>query len=442
MRRTRRRGFSSSYLPPHRRYPRQVATGGFFRKLNAVLLSVGAFLLHALLLPFRALSLLFQKRSPSRNTFSPIELTPDGIAQEPAATPQARASRVPVIAPAMSIRMQRILMVSLLTAVAASSLFLGWALVYSDTSIPVTVTANGQTRTILTKAQTVQELLISNGIALTEGDVMDYEPSSALLPNMEVTVTSSFPVAVASGGEVSVLQMREGSVGAALALAGITYDFDDELTALPFADVEPGMLIRHIDVKAEYVTVDEVLEYDEEIIKDEDIYIGNDKIVTEGENGEKRTVRRIVYRDGVLSSREIMNQIILKKAVDEVKIVGTKIRYQTSLTGDTRVWKPKPTKDQIKETMVAVEITAYTHTGNRTATGRHPRVGYVAVNPKIIPYGTKLYIPGYGYCTAQDTGAFRHEDDGAKNQIDLFMETEKECKKWGRKRNVTIYIIK
>lgn len=440
MRRTRRRQglYSSGYLPPHRRYGRQA--GGFLRRLNSVLASAGVFVLHALLLPFHALSLLFQKRRPGRG-FVPAELTADGTAPEPVNL-STQVSRAPVIAPAADIRTQRIVTISLLAAVAVSSLFLGWALVYSDTSIPVTVHANGRTRTILTKAETVEALLQTNGIALTESDVINYEPSSALLPNMEVTVTSSFPVAVASGGEVSVLQMREGSVGTALSLAGVTYDFDDELTVLPYADVEPGMLIRHIDVKTEYMTVDEVMEYDEEIIKDADIYIGNDKLVTKGEDGEKRTVRRIVYRDGILSSREIMNQIILKEAVDEVKIVGTKIRYQTSLTGDARVWKPKPTQDQIKKTVVAEEITAYTHTGNRTATGRHPRVGYVAVNPNVIPYGTKLYIPGYGYCTAQDTGAFRHENGGNKNQIDLFMETEKECKKWGRKRNVTIYILK
>lgn len=439
MRRVRRRqSMYSGYLPPHRRYGRKA--GGFLRKLRFALSSAAAFVLHVLALPFHALSLLFQKRKP-RHTFAPAALTADSITPE-TMQPPMQASYAPGVAPDVSNRTQRIVTISLFAAVAVSSLFLGWALVYSDTSIPVTIHANGQTRTILTKASTVEELFKTNGIILTEDDVISCEPSSALLPNMEITVTSSFPVAVASGGEVSIVRMREGSVGAALSLAGITYDSDDELTVLPYADVEPGMLIRHIDVRTEYMTVDEVMDYDEEIIKDENRYIGNDKLVTKGEDGERRTVRRIVYRDGILSSREIMNQIILKETVNEVKIVGTKIRYQTNLTGDTRVWKPKPTKDEIKKTMVAEEVTAYTHTGSRTATGRRPRVGYVAVNPNIIPYGTKLYIPGYGYCTAQDTGAFRHENGGNKNQIDLFMETEKECKKWGRKRNVTIYILK
>ena len=443
MRRTgRRQRPYSKYIPPHRRYQRTAGISDFLSKIGAALASAGAFVLHALLLPLTALFRLFQKRKPSSRAFVPLEVSADGAAPEVTPDFRARVSRAPILTPVTSIRAQRVISVCLLAAVALSSLFLGWALAYSDNSIPVTITAHGQTRTILTKASTVEELLQSNGITLSSNDVVNYELFSALLPNMEVAVQSAFPVAIASGGEVSVLQMREGSVGTALTLAGVTYDSDDELTALPYADVAPGMLIRHINVETEYKTVDEVIEYDEEIIKDEDVYIGIDKLVTEGENGEKRTVRRVVYRDGVLSSREIMNQIILKEAIDEVKIVGTKIRYQTSLTGDTRIWKPKPTEDQIKKTMVAVEITAYTHTGSRTATGRHPKVGYVAVNPSIIPYGTKLYIPGYGYCTAQDTGAFRHEDGGNKNQIDLFMETEKECKKWGRKRNVTIYIIK
>ena len=442
MKRTRRRQalYSSNYTAPRRRYSR-LKSGTLLRKLTSALSAAGVFVLHILAFPFTALSLLFQKKQNAKRAFVPVELSADGVGMEAPEAP-IRASRAPVAIPAASIRLHRIVSLCLVCATALSALFLGWAIAYSDPSIPVTVIAGGQTHSILTKAETVEELLVTNGIAFNPDDTLNYAPSSALLPGMEITVSSPFPVAVASGGEVSILIMHEGSVGAALELAGVTYDYDDELTTLPYADVEPGMLIRHISVETEYKTVDEVIEYDEEIIKNKDAYIGIDKIATKGENGEKRTVRRIVYRDGVLSSREIMNQIILKAAVDEVKIVGTKIRYQTKLTGDTRVWKPKPTKDEIKKTLVAEEVTAYTHTGRRTSTGRRPRIGYVAVNPNVIPYGTKLYIPGYGYCTAQDTGAFRHENGGSKNQIELFMETEAECKKWGRKRNLTIYILK
>jgi len=152
---------------------------------------------------------------------------------------------------------------------------------------------------------------------------------------------------------------------------------------------------------------------------------------------------RIIQTDGVVTSREVVDQVVLKSAVDQVMIVGKKIRYQTNFTNDKRLWKAAPEKSQIKETLT-VDITAYTHTGRRTATGTRPKLGTVAVNPSVIPYGTKLYIPGYGYATAEDTGAFRNytESDGSpKMQVDIFLDTERECNRWGRKRNKTIYIL-
>jgi 3D (Asp-Asp-Asp) domain-containing protein len=87
------------------------------------------------------------------------------------------------------------------------------------------------------------------------------------------------------------------------------------------------------------------------------------------------------------------------------------------------------------KTMMA-ETTGYTHTGNRTATGTWPKRGTLAVDPRVIPLGTRIYIPGYGVGVAEDTG-------GAVkgNVIDLFFETRDEAIRWGR-RNVTVYILK
>ena len=83
---------------------------------------------------------------------------------------------------------------------------------------------------------------------------------------------------------------------------------------------------------------------------------------------------------------------------------------------------------------LSVMITAYTHTGRKTSTGVWPEVGTVAVDPDVIPYGTRLYIPGYGFGVAQDTGV-------SGNHIDVFFDTEAECISYGRKRDRTIYIL-
>lgn len=78
---------------------------------------------------------------------------------------------------------------------------------------------------------------------------------------------------------------------------------------------------------------------------------------------------------------------------------------------------------------ITFETTAYTWTGNRTATGTWPSRGTVAVDPEAIPLGTKLYIEGYGEAVAADTGSGIQGDI-----IDLYMDSEQECWDWGRQQ--------
>jgi len=78
---------------------------------------------------------------------------------------------------------------------------------------------------------------------------------------------------------------------------------------------------------------------------------------------------------------------------------------------------------------ITFEATAYTWTGYRTATGVCPSRGTVAVDPRVIPLGTELYIEGYGPAVAADTGG---AIQGQK--LDLYMDTEHECLQWGRRK--------
>jgi 3D (Asp-Asp-Asp) domain-containing protein len=84
---------------------------------------------------------------------------------------------------------------------------------------------------------------------------------------------------------------------------------------------------------------------------------------------------------------------------------------------------------------IVVEATAYTHTGHKTYTGTWPHRGTIAVDPGVIPLGSRLYVEGYGPGVAEDTGGVIK---GLK--VDLFMETENECWEWGR-RIVNVRIL-
>ena len=87
--------------------------------------------------------------------------------------------------------------------------------------------------------------------------------------------------------------------------------------------------------------------------------------------------------------------------------------------------------------------TAYTaEPGSRTSTGKIPRVGYVSVNPKVIPYHSVLYIKS---CHRNFSGIFIAEDTGGamrrgQADIDVFMSTKNECMIFGRQK-INIYIL-
>lgn len=85
---------------------------------------------------------------------------------------------------------------------------------------------------------------------------------------------------------------------------------------------------------------------------------------------------------------------------------------------------------------IIMEATAYTWTGNRTATGTWPSRGTVAVDPNVIPLGTKLHIEGYGEAIAADTGG-----DIKGQRVDLYMDSYEEAIQFGR-REVQVEVVR
>ena len=82
------------------------------------------------------------------------------------------------------------------------------------------------------------------------------------------------------------------------------------------------------------------------------------------------------------------------------------------------------------------ELTFYTHTGNRTASGIYPRAKRtIAVDTRIIPLGSLVYVKGYGILIAEDTGA-----DIKGNRLDIFVNTKEEAVKLGRKQ-AEVYLL-
>lgn len=286
-------------------------------------------------------------------------------------------------------------------------------------------------------------LKLSN-TALGRSDKLSVNSYDLIEDGMNISVTRSFPVALRSAGELKLVYTTGGTVGDALRLGGVSYDTADELNHLIFEDLTPGMKIIHTDVVTEYTTAKRTIAHKEKIIYDDNVYNDTEPVlIQKGMDGSKNVTQRVVIKDGVEVSREVVNQIIITPATDEIIKKGSKIHYQTKLTGEYRIYKkpPKAGKDGWIE-MKMDYITAYWQ-GTKTSTGAKPKLGVIAVNTYYIPYGTEIYVPGYGYGVAMDTGAFRkykRADGTPVNQLDLWMNTEKEGRRWGRKRNVTVLV--
>lgn len=118
---------------------------------------------------------------------------------------------------------------------------------------------------------------------------------------------------------------------------------------------------------------------------------------------------------------------------------GIRIEELNEASKDSETPAPPSSGNEEYKATYTMEATAYTG-GGITATGSKPvrnpnGLSTIAVDPSVIPLGSKVYIPEYGYAIAADTGGVVKG-----NIIDLYMNTLEECFSWGR-RNVTLNIV-
>ncbi len=303
--------------------------------------------------------------------------------------------------------------------------------------VPVIVEDNGTTRTVFTLARTPNAILAGAGIRLADDDVVT---ASLDGPEKRICIERAFDVSVTvNDGDATVVRLTGGTVNDALELAGISTDFIT-VTNLSGTDlVTDGLNICVEELEtAERVETEEI-PFITTYRYTEDRPVGSQEIVQKGVVG-KKTCRYTDYlHDGEVVRSELTSEELTKQPVNAVILVG-----QGELPAFAAEYPLDENGIPVKyKQVIEGKACAYTaKAGAVTATGTTPHIGTVAVNPKIIPYGSKLFIVSnsgyvYGYATAEDTG-------GAlmKNQIvaDLYMNTREDCFAFGR-RTVKVYIL-
>src|SRR5699024_445695 len=238
----------------------------------------------------------------------------------------------------------------------------------------------------------------------------------------------------------------------------IEYDEDeDRIKPKLDEEIEEDMKVNVTYVETEEVEEEESLSYHTKKKDDNSLAKGEEKTEKEGKKGKVSKTYEITKENGEEVSRKLIDEEGLKESKDEVIAVGTKEESsssndeQKSAEKESKSKESKGTKESKKRsgsksasasstsnsgsgTSMTMDAPAYgadcagccgvSATGMDLSDG--PKV--IAVDPSVIPRGSKVWVEGYGEAIAGDTGG-----DIQGNRIDVLYPTESEASKWGRK---------
>ncbi len=250
---------------------------------------------------------------------------------------------------------------------------------------------------------TIGDALAALGIRLGADDAVSPPPDSDIWPGLHVYVQYAANVRLAVGGEERTLHTRATTVGGALAQAGVVTEPSDAISPPLTQPVTDGMTINITLVRDVPVAVDEPIEFSTTYQYDADLPEGEQTLVQPGAEGNVHSEYIVHQVNGQETGRTLVAQSVTP-ASDEVVTIGTYVA------------PPPPARSAAPPsdgsvacartlTMWATWYTAASAGGSgTTATGTPVYKGIVAVDPRVIPLGTRMYVPGYGPALAADTG--------------------------------------
>ncbi|GAB6086091.1 ubiquitin-like domain-containing protein [Alkaliphilus crotonatoxidans] len=328
----------------------------------------------------------------------------------------------------------------LIVALTLVCLLVGFSIMSVNKTI--VIAHDGQEVEIKTFSNTVGNILKQQGIEVNEADKVIPQLHERVEDGTRIVIHRAFEIQLVVEGEEKNVKTAESTVEALLKSMDIVLNDHDRVEPALEAPLQRGDVVRVTRVEEEVVEEEQEIPYQTLVKYNEQLEHGITKVVQEGKNGEKEVISKITFEDGVEVAREVVDEVIHQEAVNEIIEKGT-LNYLITSRGEVSRYKR----------VLTVEATAYdagyASTGKNpgdpyygiTSTGTQVRPGVVAVDPKVIPLGSKLYIESldgkvsYGYAVAEDTG-------GAikGNKIDIYYESRSEALRFGRKK-LRVYVL-
>ncbi len=207
-----------------------------------------------------------------------------------------------------------------------------------------------------------------------------------------------------------------------------------ELASKEEPTLVPASTIPLPDFSAEYITEQITIPYSVTKKPDSTLDKGTEQIVTPGQEGLLERIRKIVKRDGEVVADVLIMEKVLAEPVDQVVLVGQKEPVKTVAT-ENGTYRYREVKEMLATAYYPGPECTAPYTNGLTAIGLKAGYGIVAVDPRVIPLRSRVYIPGYGIAIAGDVGGAIKGD-----RVDLCYETLEEAIAFGRQW-VKVYIL-
>lgn len=331
-------------------------------------------------------------------------------------------------------------------------------------AFPVKISADNGARFVDVTGGTVADALEMAEIEFSANDFITPSLNTELSEDMVIEVVRGVKIYLTCDGVTNIVYVPEGKVGAALDYVGYQLAEEDKVSVDVNSEAYNGMRINV--ERVEYKTSYKKEPIEPTIIEEacNTLPVGQQAVKQEGKEGVLEVTIEEKYVNGKLVDSKEVSRQVLKEAVNEVILVGT---LEEKVEAVTETTTPSESVDVFADfentttdssfgtvydaagnalsysTMIIGNCTAYYEPGGITSTGTVPQYGTVAVNPNVIPYGSRLYICSadgsfvYGYAIAEDTGGACMAGDIV---ADLYMLSDEACYSFGR-QELCVYVL-
>jgi resuscitation-promoting factor RpfB len=299
----------------------------------------------------------------------------------------------------------------------------------------IVLTVNGKDKKVWTTAKTVEQFVKEQQLSLKEHDVIKPNLTADIADQGKIKIESAFPVKLVVGGKAQQVWTTSTTVADLLKQQKVSLGEIDRVSPAKTEKITSKTQVEVIRVEKVTDVVEEETPFATVNRKDSGLTKGKERVVQDGKKGKLEKRYEVVMENGKEVSRKLIGEKTLSDSKDKIVAIGTKVQPQPVVS------RSKSSQSGGRE--LTVTSTAYTANcsgcSGITASGfnlkANPNAKVIAVDPNVIPLGTKVYVEGYGYAIASDTG-------GAikGNKIDVFFSSQSRAEAWGRK-TIKIRII-